>query len=250
MSVLSARAAGVLLALSALSLTGCKSTKDRLHDILVDGFQTEPSWAASLCAFDAQALTNVNVTTVNNTGTSSSGSGTATVTGTPVMMAGMTAPGPCSGTIAFSYSTVRTGTRVSYSSRGRRRTSTTYSMQVDGITVTSRTGAGSNVGMMPGQMPGVMPGQMPGAMPGQMPGVMPAGMQAPMPGGMGASCAAYARCCQSLTTTPGFEGMASSCAQIPQLSALGAQGEAACAQTLAGVRQSLTAMGNAPAGCQ
>jgi hypothetical protein len=261
MSQLSARAAGLVLALGALSLAGCKSTQERLHDILVDGFQTEPSWATAVCNYDAQGLTNVSVTSVTNTGSRSSGSGTATVSGMPIVMAGMAAPGPCSGTIAFTYSTVRSGTRVTYNSRGRRRNSATYSMQVDGITVTSRTGMampGMMPGMMPGQkpqqmpgmMPGMMPGQMPQQMPGMMPAVVPAAMGGQVPMGGATQCAAYARCCTSLTSTPGFEGMASSCAQVTQLSAMGAQGEVACAETLASVRQSLAAMGSVPPGCQ
>ncbi|MEI8254145.1 MAG: hypothetical protein WCJ30_00565 [Deltaproteobacteria bacterium] len=227
----------LMLALGALAVTGCKPVKDRLRDTLVDGFQTEPSWAASLCAYDAQALTNVTVTAVTNSGSSSTGSGTASVTGTPIMMAGMAAPGGCAGTIAFTYSTVRTGTRVTYSRRGARR-SNSYALQINGITVTSRTGAGAPGAGAPGM-----------AAPGAMPGAMPAGMQ--MPGAMGAGgCAAYSRCCQALTATPGFEGMAGGCAQIPQLAALGAQGESACGQALMGIRQSLGAMGTVPPGCQ
>lgn len=263
MSRLSARAAGVVLALSALALTGCKSTKDRLHDILVDGFATEPGWASQLCAFETQGLTNVQVTQVANSGTSSSGSGTATVTGAAIPFNGMTAPGPCAGTIAFTYSTLRTGTRVTYTRRGGTRRSSTYTLQVDGITVTNRTGAmaGQMPGMMPGQMPGMMPGQMPGqmpgtvpaAMPGQMPGAMPGQMPGAVPGAMpvtAGSCAAYARCCGALTSTPGFEGMAGSCSQVAQLNSLGVQGQTACQQTLDSVRQSLAAMGGVPPACQ
>lgn len=261
MSRLSARAVGVVLALSALALTGCKSTKDRLHDILVDGFATEPGWATSLCAYETQGLTNVQITQVTNSGSSSSGSGTAMVTGAPIPYNGMAAAGPCSGTIAFTYSTIRTGTRVTYTRRGGTRRSASYTLQVDGITVTNRTGTTPNGMAMPGQMPGQMPGtvpaamggQMPGQLPGQMPGAMPGQMPGQMPGAMPAnvgSCAAYARCCQALTTTPGFEGMAGSCAQVAQLNSLGVQGQTACQQTLDGVRQSMAAMGGVPPACQ
>jgi hypothetical protein len=128
-----------LLASAALSFAGCKSTRDQLHDLLVDRFENDRTWAATLCQYDVYGLRDVTVTAVEYIGPTA-GSGTAIVSGTPIVHMGTTAPGPCSGSIGFRYGSVGRS-HPTHSARRGRRSTVTYSMQVSELTVTARTGA-------------------------------------------------------------------------------------------------------------
>lgn len=147
-----------------LATAGCKSTQERLSDSLKSYFEDYPElMGVQLCGTSVSGLAGVTVSGLTNSGSGSAGTGTATVTATPVPMAGMPVPaGQCSGTVSFSYNTLRTTTG---STRRSRRT--TSSLQLYSVIVTNRTGAGAGAAV-PG-MPSV-PGMpaMPGmtAMPG------------------------------------------------------------------------------------
>jgi hypothetical protein len=139
-------AAVALFASAALSLAGCKSTRDQLHDVLVDRFENDREWATTLCNYDVYGLRNVTVTAIEYI-SPTGGSGTATVSGTPIVHMGSPVPGPCSGSIGFRFGSVGTS-HVTRRRHGGRGTTMTYTMEVTDLTVTARTG------VMPAAMPG------------------------------------------------------------------------------------------------
>lgn len=165
-----------LCAAALLATAGCKSTQERLSDSVKSYFEDYPElMGVQLCGTPVSGLAGITVTGLTNSGSGSAGTGTATVSATPMPTPGMPAPtGQCSGTVSFSYNTLRTTTGVTR--RSRRTTST---LQLYGVMVTNRTGAGAGAAGVPG-MP-MMPTGMPG-MPSGMP-MMPSGMPM-MPTGM------------------------------------------------------------------